>query len=88
MSEKLIKFGLSELKTVRITCAQEGTAGGSLEVPVDKITSALINGECPICHQRHLTSFSTALSDLGHAFTNLKALDSQATLDFILPAKD
>lgn len=84
MSEKLFKFALAELLTVRISCQKEGR-GKTLEVPVDKLNEIIHNGICPLCHQNHLSTFSTQLGILCSVFQNLIAHKSDATIQFVLP---
>ncbi len=46
MSEKLFKFLLSELSTVRIIC---GSCGVVTETSIDKLESVFKGGQCPSC---------------------------------------
>lgn len=88
MSEKLFKFLLSELNTVRVHCRN---CDAIIEIPFDKIGSTFPSCACPLC--RH--TFDTGTWESGHlfqilaeAFRRIKAIKERVEVEFVLPDRN
>lgn len=95
MSEKLLKFLLSELKTVRLVC--QGTVGGQpcgavTEVPLERLLTITRQGgdQCRICN----TPFGIfpkpgtaqdGFGPLAQAIIDLLAAKDRVQVEFVIP---
>ena len=84
MSETVLKFLLSELKTVRIHCLTPG-CGGIAEVPVDRLGQSI---GCPLCRTVWLDKGQQPLlRGLAAAMAAMSGA-SEISVEFVLPQKD
>lgn len=87
MSEKLIKFLLSELKTVRVHCRHKG-CGAIIEIPTADLGRKFGGGHCPICQQLlQLPGDNNGFIQLAEAVKNLTGAKSNVEVEFALPEK-
>ncbi len=87
MSEQLLRFLLTELKTVRIRCQH---CKAVVEVTLDRLDKILATGDCPFC-QHTLTDAEAGrhqLKALAQAVRDLVALKDQVEVEFVLPAQE
>jgi hypothetical protein len=89
MSEKLLKILLSELATARVICKKCGR--GIIEVPVDRLDTALMNGTCRFCNHPFLQrkaggTLEDPLRDLRLAIEELRRM-TDLEIEFVLPDK-
>ncbi|HZY85540.1 MAG TPA: hypothetical protein VFE78_11970 [Gemmataceae bacterium] len=89
MSEKLIRFLLSELGTIRIICHNKvhptgPECGGIVEVPLAKLGSV---DKCPLCKEgfRGDTDSIDRFGDFALAVGRLKEQTERYGLEFVLP---
>lgn len=81
MSEHLLKFLLSELKTVRIHC-RAACCGGVAEIPIDRLGQPI---GCPLCRTVWMdASKQPLLKGLGNAVAALGNA-SEVSVEFVLP---
>jgi hypothetical protein len=75
MGEKLFRFLLSELGTVRIRC-QNGKCPGALEMHVNDLARLPRGLSCPVCQARYIgetAAVPTALEQFGLCLQHVKA---------------
>lgn len=84
MSEKLFRFLLSELKTIRIICKG---CHGIIELPPGKIAHQLAAVQCPLCRVSFGHSENYQLAKLAEAIHELSKPDAPVTVEFLIPDK-
>jgi hypothetical protein len=87
MSEKLLRFLLSELKLVRLLCKKDGCVGGVVELPLNRLT--VIRGGCPLCgNPFHLTmpaqEFTNPLTMFAKSAEWLEMQRDNFAVEFVL----
>ena len=89
MSERLFKFLLTELKTVRLICPH---CTGVIEVSVKELGKRFdSNPACPLCSKPFVTmepgpdKLSTALGRLADAILELQHDKRAVKVEFVLP---
>ena|ERR1700687_2683704 len=98
MSEKLLRFLLGELETVRIKCLGTGRHQSApcpmiFEIPVEQLGQTFPNNSCPTCGQTFTNPGQgppNILDPLGKALGILKMMAEKKMLqiEFVLPDKD
>jgi predicted Zn finger-like uncharacterized protein len=86
MSEKLFRFLLSELETVRVKCLQCQTV---FEVRTDQIAATFPESKCPVCRKMlgAIPSVS-GFTHLSEAIRQFKADAASVQIEFTIPEKD
>jgi hypothetical protein len=93
MSEKLFRFLLSEMTTVRICCCQTSCAG-VIEMPVEKLYETITDFKCPVCGNAFTNKAQQKqlgpLESLGHAVRLTKEAINNGLfeVEFVLPDSD
>ena len=88
MSEKVWKFLLIELETVRVHCQATG-CGGIIESPVDTVGQKVRGLRCPFCGVDFdpLHSGRNVLDEFALMVRKLKTHDKTFRFEFVLPDK-
>jgi hypothetical protein len=87
MSDKLLKFLVTELLTVRVGCKKCGRA--VVELSIDRLHEALDGGECRFCHYKfHDAAAPDPFNNLRMALDELRGMKDKLEVSFVLPAKD
>jgi hypothetical protein len=91
MSEKLLKFLLTELKMVRIICKNKD-CGAVVELPVDRLENSFKDFKCPLCREgiRDQTNREDPFDLLGRAIRkfNEPRVREHIEVEFVLPERD
>lgn len=91
MSEKLLKFLLSELKIIRIVCKKD-TCGAILELPLRQAGRRHQHFECPVCGTDFRADASDKrnhLEELADAVKRLEgALNDRVGIELVLPGEE
>jgi hypothetical protein len=83
MSERLLKFLITELRTVRISCKKCNRA--VVELPVDRLDAALSHGECRFCgYKFHDAGGPDPFHSLRMALDELRNMKG-IEVSFVLP---
>lgn len=88
MSEKLLRFLLSELKTVRVLC-KDAACGAITEMPIGKLDAMLRAKQCacPVCGRSFLSPPDVGqnyFAMLAIAIAGLAAIKSNVEVEFVL----
>jgi hypothetical protein len=84
MSVTMLRFELSELKVVRVTCSLCGRR--VVEVSVDQLNSVLDHGDCRLCKKPQLSPGKpNPLDTLCQAIQDTLRLSPGLTVEFELP---
>lgn len=92
MSERLLKFLLAELTTLRIRC-KRSTCTGVIEMGVSQLGNLSLSEKCPVCGQMFDfretigTVERNYLQELGKVIDKLNAGKNQA-IEFVLTEKE
>lgn len=92
MSEKLFKFLLSELSTVRLVC-KDKSCGAITEMTLEKLRTRFSQSDpcCPVCRAEFgdpaTSSTSNPLRDFAQAVRALQARQQFVEVEFVLPDK-
>jgi hypothetical protein len=81
VSEKLFRFLLSELKTIRVIC-KNGVCGAIVEVPVDQAIKTFRNDQCPVCHKSFVPA---SIMSLAIAIQELNQKKDEVDVEFVIP---
>jgi hypothetical protein len=88
MSEKLFRFLLNELKTVRVRC---GRCNVTLEVDTELLPKKFYRRTCPLCQSEynipHLPDDYNPFHDLAKLLRFFNEAKDQVTMEFTLPDK-
>ena len=90
MSERLFKFLLSELKTIRVHCQVPG-CGVVIEVPVDQLDQKFGTMRCPVCQQQLYAPTERGENPFVSLASAMRLFRSDATraqIEFVLPDGD
>jgi hypothetical protein len=86
MSERLLRFLLSELETIRIRCC--GSCKTIIEMPLSELARKQLNEllRCPYCHQDFdpLSTGKNSLVEFAKVASKLNELKSSVQLEFVL----
>lgn len=82
MSEKLFKFLLSELKTVRFRCVKCGTV---TEMDIDKAEVRLQDPRCPVCKEAWGTVDPNHFVNFAAAVRGIRGRTDVVEVEFVLP---
>jgi hypothetical protein len=87
MSEKIFRFLLSELKSLRAICKQPG-CGGVVELPLDAISGKKTSIRCPVCdNPLQQPTPNNHLANLAKAIESVTT-SGVADVEFSLPLTD
>lgn len=87
MSEKLLKFLLSELDTVRLVCRHKG-CDAIVELPMEALARSSFNAfVCPVCQNGIQPAGQNNLKALADAWKSLKSMNSFLDVEFVIPSK-
>jgi hypothetical protein len=86
MSEKLIRFLLSELKTVRVLC-QHPNCNTVVEVSVEDLPTKYQGAICPLCRNTIQAPQYNNLVTLGTALRGLASSEDRVKVEFVIPDK-
>lgn len=87
MSEHVFKFLVSELGVVRVVC-KSPQCGAVTELPVERITSKLESGQCPVCRVDLFglgLGVRNPLVQLADAIVHLQRYTKALEVEFVLP---
>jgi hypothetical protein len=88
LGEKAVKLPLKEFSVVRVVCRHE-YCGAVLEVPIDRLESALRSskGACPVCGSSFLnpTGGEDFVSALAKAIKGLSSVSNRVESEFSVP---
>ncbi len=85
MSEKLFRFLLSELETIRVKCVG---CEATVEIRTDQILAMLSQGQCKVCGKPLVPGAGTnAFEHLARAIATFKAQSAAFQIEFTLPDK-
>jgi hypothetical protein len=86
MSERQLKFFLSELQVVRVLCQGRNGVGcaGVVELPIDRLAERYRDQKCPLCGADIPNSSPNYLEMLGNALVGLRG-NRGLKLEFVLP---
>lgn len=96
MSEKLLKFLLGELKTIRIHCQgahRNGEkCGAIIEVAMDRLGETFKNCLCPFCYtpfqwRDQAGADHNLFHELAKVVENLRSIENCVQVEFVLPEK-
>ena len=91
MSEKLLKFLLSELKIIRVRC-QSQLCGAIIEVPAAKVAEMFKHLCCPICNANLLPERAVtgpnAFQQLAGAIDAFNKNANHIQIEFVIPEQD
>ena len=91
MSETLLRFLLTELKTVRVICKRKD-CGAVTELPVERLEHAFREFKCPLCRAkiRNAPGEEDVFDLLGRAVRKLHEpqVRERIAIEFVLPDKD
>lgn len=85
MSEAMLRVQLSEIKTFRIVCKK--CKRGVIEVPLNRLNSALDNGQCRLCNHPFLRAGeSDHFNDLKIAIEGLNGINDNISIEIEIPS--
>lgn len=87
MSEKLFRFLLSEIRTVRLVC-QNPECGGVAEVPITRMGNTPAVNECRICSRHYFSGqleHNNPIMKLAAAIRELQDKTTDVKIGFSLP---
>lgn len=88
MSEKLFRFLMDELKTVRVHCK---ACGGTVELEITKLDSRFLANHCPLCNVDLEWSKAphdyNPFKELGKLARYFQGIKDKAQVEFTLPDK-
>ncbi len=93
MSEKILKFLLTELVAVRLKCKSKA-CGGVFELPIDKLEDRFRRLACPLCgniiRKDDQTQEDELFSMLGQVVRRFKEghIKDKIEVELVLPDKD
>ena len=90
MSEKLLRFLLSELNIVRIRC-RNPECRTIVEIPIEDLGNPNVSyAHCEFCHADFNPTHGDTipLNVLGKALNDFRKLKAVVDLEFVLPADD
>jgi hypothetical protein len=86
VSEKVLKFYLDELQTIRVTC-RNGVCGATVEAPIEH-AEHLFSSQCPVCKKEYLGQpGSSPVALLAKVIRELAAVKGHVQIAFVLPDK-
>jgi hypothetical protein len=88
MSEKLVKFTITELATVRLTCL---TCQNATEMTVDEAGRRVDDSRCPLCRAEWMWPSpadppgKTPINQLAKMVQRIQAQTKHVRVEFVLP---
>jgi hypothetical protein len=84
MSRKLLAFLMSELKTVRIICQQDG-CGVIAEIPIEELDSKMSGPNCLFCKRPFTAVPDNPFVLLAKAARKFKLCSNEVQIEFVIP---